>query len=366
MSGRVAGILIVAGAAGAAPVTPAAPGDAGYWLAAELVGPAAARGRALERLAGAASRRDDEAEREAASGSSWVTKIETPETWVAGPGGMPPPPELPGEAVAHVPDIQAALRWVETHAFDEPPPDDVVDPLALRVEAAAVPGGALAELGVHLKALALGGLTPLGEHRPIDWPADPESILPERSTWVTADLVPNAAPIFAAPAPTIPPASERHATIHRRGQLFVVRMLDRCDAQQRCLRWAQVVARDGDRFVPGFVPAFQVAMRRDWVRGEDELPWAILIRSSMDASQARWQLVARARDEALYRTTVTAARATDAFPDARLSVEGDWGTVEVGAAQRFALDATLTPRRGADAEDPPAMDAPPPARSEAR
>jgi hypothetical protein len=311
-------------------------------------------------------------EREAKAGDaprqeSWVTKHEPREVVAMGPGRVPPPAELPGEAVAHVADIRAALQWVEANAFAEAPADDIVDPLELRREAAAVIGGSqYAELGVQLQALALSGLTPLQEYRAVDWPVEPDTILPEGTTWITADLVPNAAPIFAAPAAAIPPASERHATIHRRGQLFVVRMIDRCEEQQRrCLRWAQVVARDGDRFIPGYVPAFQVAIRRDWMRGEGELPRAILIRSGLDGQRARWQLVARARDETVHRTTFTTASNGDAFPDASLSVEGDWGIVVAGAAQpqRVALDASLTPRRGAVAADPPAADAPPPARS---
>jgi hypothetical protein len=335
--------------------TPARPGDAGYWLSAELLGPAAARTRALAQLG---SSIDD-----------------------AAPS---PPVGLSGEAVAHVPDIASALRWVETHAFGEAPPAGDVDALALRLEAAAVPGGTLlTEHGVQLRALAITGQTQLGEHRAVDWPADPKSILPPDSTWIVADLVPAAAPIFGAPAPAIPPAAERFATIHRRGEVFVVRMLDRCDDARRCLRWAQVVARDEDRFVPGYLPAFQVAPREQWVHAEAVdvhapaglvgLPRAILLRSGVDGSQARFVLHARDRNDTVHRTTVTAAMHGDAFPNASISVAADLATVILGdaPAQTFALDPTLdarplTPHPTEAAADPRGADAPSPARSAGR
>jgi hypothetical protein len=328
---------------------PAAPGDAGYWLSADLLGPASARARAVEQLRS------------------------TPEAET-----LPPvPPGLTGVAVAHVPDIRTALRWVERSAFGAPAPDGAIDPPQLRLVPAPLPGDPLhTELGVQLRALAVSGQTPLGERRPVDWPSDPATILPPDSAWVIADLVPNAAPIFAAPAPAIPPASERFATIHRSGQLFVVRTVDRChgDGEQRqCLRWAQVVARDEDRFVPGYVPAFQVAARSDWEHGEGALPRAILLRSGVEGSRARFVLLARTRDDTLHRATVTAAMDGDAFPDASLTVDtADGATVIAGnePSQRFALDATLdaraTPRPAGDAEDPPPADARAPARSEAR
>jgi hypothetical protein len=377
------------------PTRTAAPGDTGYWLSAELLGPASARARAVERLrttlddtapppsgadgpesrasAGSAPNAASVTARESTPSEPWVTAREpTPGVDPTDSAPTGAPVGLTGAAVAHVPDIRTALRWVEQHAFAPPAPREAIDPLPLRLDAAAVPGGPLrTELGVQLRSLAVSGQTPTGERRSVDWPTDPHRVLPPDSTWLPAELLPNAAPIFAAPAPVVPPASERFATIDGRGQLFVVAMLDRCrgDAQQRrCLRWAQVVARNEDRFIPGYVPAFQVAVQGDWVGEDVTAPRLVLLRSGVDGSHAQFLLLARVGKETLHRSTVTAAMNGDAFPDASLGFEDGWATVIARGepARRIPLTAEAadpTRPRGADAADPPATDAPSPARS---
>ena len=163
----------------------------------------------------------------------------------------------------------------------------------------------------------------------------------------------------------------------RKGLVFVVRFLDRCrEPGHACLRWAQVVARTADRFIPGYLPAFQVAVRRDWARGSGPLPRATLIRSGVEGTHARYVLLARLRDNTLHRSTLRSAMDGEAFPDANVAIEGDYANVVIGGAadEKITLDARLdrrpkpkdekepTPPEEA-AADPPAADAPGAARS---
>ena len=107
-----------------------------------------------------------------------------------------------------------------------------------------------------------------------------------------------------------------------------------------------MIARDGDRFTPGYLPLFQVALRASWVRGEGELPRAQLIATTIDSDEARFVLLARGRDNQLHRRTLATRASPEGWPHASLRVEGDVALVTLGddAPLRLALDATLDAR----------------------
>lgn len=296
---------------------------AGYWLSVDLIGPAAARAEAAFSLSA------DTAPRSPRDG------------------------RLPGQAVGHVADIHAVLGWLEQHAFGTATPALPFDPDMLHEAAAPAVAGTLREsFGVQLRAMVVTGATTAGDRRPIEWPTDATRIMPPQTRWNVAALLPDAAPLFAAPAARVPPASERFALARRRGDVFVVGMVDRCDDEPEpfCTRWAQAVVRDGDRFIPGYLPAGQVALRDRWMSSTPEhLPRAQLIRVGTRGASALLLLVARDAAGALHRHTIEAplqrGTAGLGFPAVRLTVEGDRATVtHKERVQTFTLDATLDAR----------------------
>jgi len=299
--------------------TEALPPRGGYWLGVDLVGPAAAQQAATAELSKGLVLRD--------------------------PVDRTPP----GILVGYVDEVRDAIRWIDTQAF-EPRARLPPRPLELQRGPAPIPAGRVrAHPGATLVAFVISGATPDLRRRTIEWPLDQAAVLPPGSTWLPAALVPDQAPLFAAPAPTLPPAAERHATARRRGGLFVLGWFDRCDPQPqglRCLRWAQVIARDGDRLTPGYLPMAQVALRTAWVHGEGPLPRAQLIPTGLAAGQAQWVLLARGLDNQLHRRTVQAPGSGEAWPHASLRVEGEFATILLGdeAPLQLPLDASLDAR----------------------
>ncbi|MGH1341150.1 MAG: hypothetical protein ACRBN8_06340 [Nannocystales bacterium] len=305
-------------------LAPAAPTEkAGYWLSVDLIGRAAARSEA------AFSMSADTAPRSPRDG------------------------RLPGQAVGHVSDIHAVVVWIERHAFGTATPALPFDPAMLHQTAAPGIAGTLRDtFGVQLRAVVVTGATAAGDRRAIEWPTDATRIMPPATTWHVAALLPDAAPLFAAPAVRVPPASERFALARRRGDVFVVGMVDRCEQvpQRHCTRWVQAVIRDGDRFVPGYLPAAQVALRSRWVSSTPEhLPRAALLRVGVRGDDAQFLLVARDAAGALHRKTIDAplqeGTAGAGFPDVKLTVDGAQATVSQGGqVQVFELDGTLDAR----------------------
>ncbi len=296
---------------------------AGYWLSVDLIGPAAARSEA------AFSMSEDTAPRSPRDG------------------------RLPGQAVGHVSDIHAVVAWLEFHAFGTTTPALPFDPAMLHPSAAPGVGGTLREaFGVQMRAMVVTGATTAGDRRAIEWPTDATRIMPPETSWHVAALLPDAAPLFAAPAVRVPPASERFTLARRRGDVFVVGMLDRCEQvpQRRCTRWVQAVIRDGDRFVPGYLPAAQVALRDRWVSSTPEnLPRAQLLRVGVLGENAQFLLVARDAAGVLHRRSIDAplqqGTAGAGFPDIALDVDTTQATVTLdGQVQVFVLDATLDTR----------------------
>jgi hypothetical protein len=296
----------------------------GYWLGADLVGPAAAQQGAATEL-----------------GTGLLLQE---------PADVAPP----GVLVGHVSDAQQALQWIGEHAF-EPTTELPPEPRALQRGPAPAPAGGLLERhGALLVAFIVSGATPELRPREIDWPSDQATLLPIGSTWVPAALVPEKAPLFAAPAPTIPPAAERHAIAYRRGGLYLLGWVDRCDDHGRCLRWAQVVARDDDRFTPGYVPMVQVARVDAWVPSASTLPRAQLVPMGLAGDRAQWVLLARGRDNLLHRRTLTAATTEAAWPDSGIVVTGELAIVTLGELPplHLQLDATLDARPPEADEEP--------------
>lgn len=332
------GLVILAArpAATAPPVAPVAPTPApapeargGYWLGADLVGPAAAQQGAATEL-----------------GEGLL---------IQEPADVAPP----GVLVGHVADVQQALQWIADHAF-EPAPEPPPDPRGLRRDPAPAPAGGLLERhGALLAAFVVSGATSELRPRAIDWPQDQAAVLPTGSTWIPAALVPEKAPLFAAPASAVPPAAERFAMAQRRGGLWLLGWRDRCTEREdasgpRCQRWAQVVARDGDRFTPGYLPMFQVARTDAWVPSAGALPRAQLVPVGLVDGRAQWLLLARSRDGVLHRATLHALTTEDGWPESGVVVTGDHAIVSLGDQPPLdlRLDASLDARPPETSEEP--------------
>ena len=323
---RLCGAVLVAGAAtwtaSAAPPTPTptdAPTDTpvgGYWLSAELAGDASSRADAVDSL----------------------------ETDGVDATRRPIDAEPPGAFVGSLPEVQSALGWVSRHAFTKAASQG--EPDILWTVDAPVPGGGLLEAhGVLVRSLIVSGATPEHGLRTIAWPSDQRGLLPPGLAWVAAALLVDRAPLFAAPAAVVPPAAERHAMAYRSGGLFVLGWLDRCTPdRERCLRWAQVVARRGDRFSAGYLPAYLVAPQDAWIPGSGVLPRALLVRSGVEDGEASLLLVARDRRGELHRKRLRLPMLEDGrFPAATLTVEGERGLVDAPRMERVtvALDSGM-------------------------
>jgi hypothetical protein len=303
----------------APPPAPAAPTAAGYWLGARLLGPPAAKLSALEAIA-------------------LPTGIDgAPDDTVAG----------------QVETLPEAMAWVARWAFaGDPLPRPTLEPAdsPLHVGPAPIPGGPLfSRHGAILHALSVRGRSIDGSTRAIRWPQAAAEVAPPELAWLPAVLLTDRAPLFAAPAAHVPPAAERFAQVRRNGHLWILGHVDRCSAaagERVCLRWAQVVARDGDEFHAGYLPAYQLAPIDAWRRGAGAAPRAQVLASGTIGARAQFLLIARTRDGGLHRKTLEAPLVGDAYPAARLRVEGEWATVEFTGSkpQRVALDVTLDAR----------------------
>jgi len=312
----------------AAPAAPAAPPTdpatspptGGYWLSAELAGDASSRADAV--------------------GSLETNGVDTQR--------RPIDVEPPGAFVGSLPDVQSTLGWVARHAFIQAASEG--EPDTLWTVDAPIPGGGLLEAhGVLLRSLIVSGATPEHGLRTIAWPADQRGLLPSGVPWVAAALLVDRAPLFAAPAAVLPPAAQRHAMVHRSGGLFVLGWLDRCtEDRKRCLRWAQVVARRGDRFSAGYVPAYLVAPQGAWVPGSGALPRALLVRSGVEEGEAALVLVARDRHGELHRKRLRLPmlEGGQRYPAATLKVDGERATVSAPGVEPMtvALDSGMDRR----------------------
>jgi len=325
---QIAGVLCLGLLAASAPdkaVEPPVPAGrsthpaGGYWLGAELFGTPAARRAAAESLAAG-------------------VRAEHPK------GASPP-----GITVGRVDDLEETVSWLSRFVFPRAI-SPAQDERTIHEAEAPVPGGELLSAhGVHLVSLIVSGATADLGLRKIRWPSGPGEILPGSPTWTPAALLPDRAPLFAMPAATMPPASERYAIIQRAGDLYVLGTVDRCTGEQpvqTCLRWLQVVARDGNRFRGGYLPAFWVARLSKWLPAPTSIPRAQLIESGVFRGRAQWLLVARLDDGILHRATVEAPLLGNRFPDASLHVSGSTAVVTMDGEpeQHIALTAAMDRR----------------------
>ncbi len=210
----------------------------GYWLSVEMLGP---RGAQLD-----AAR----------------SMVAPPVIEALPRGGVPPP----GELVGRVDTIEQALAWVAANAFG---------PIDQSPGATPVPGGRLlAEYGLIQTALVVTGPAIDGA-TPYPWP--PAVELPVPDTWLNASLTVARVPVFATPAPRHPPAAERYRVATASDAIWLLGTRDSCTPETgNCLRWAQVMVRQGDRFFGGWIPASLVAPDSAWIGGPGERRFALL------------------------------------------------------------------------------------------
>jgi hypothetical protein len=293
----------------------ALPARADSWLSVELDGAAELRARAIDELAQGTAHTDAA------------------------------PARLVGYYVGAAPDLAAALLWVDRALFPGADGPSLADP-ALNQRPAPPPGSRIHdEFGLHLLAAAINDPGADGGAVPLRWPSAPP--LPAR--WRPAALIASRAPVFAAPAPVLPPAEERHALILRRHDLWVLGAVDRCVGvaeERRCLRWAQVIARDGDRFIGGYIPAAQLTLQDAWQRAASGLPRAQLVPAALRGEQAIFVLHARTRDSELHHKSISLPAAADGFPALRWTIEGDEAVLLADGAEptRIRLDRSMDAR----------------------
>ena len=154
---------------------------------------------------------------------------------------------------------------------------------------------------------------------------------------------------MAGPRATIPPLAEASYVADRSTHLWVVGVFDRCDEREACLRWAQVVLRDGDDFRGGYVPAQHLAALDEW-SGDPEALSVAVRPALLDAEVARYVVVARDRGgppQAYEIEAPIAAGEGGAWPEIQTTVTGERVRVQAGAT-RITLDLSsddeLTPR----------------------
>lgn len=257
-----------------------------------------------------------------------------------------------GVALVSFDALAPALAWVAEAAFASRLP---FDPPALHEGPAPVPGGGGRPPDApRVHALTISSVITDAQgtedvSTPI-WPTEEAPSDPLAGAGFTvAALMVDAAPLFAAPSPILPPAAERHAIVSRTDDLWVLGHVDRCDTvrgTRRCLHWAQVVARDHATFVFGYLPAVWVAAHASWQPDAQARPRAQLVRSGRAGALAQWVLLARDAGGTLHRHLVTAPAPGDAWPTVELRVQGARATIEASsqASIELPLDASLDAR----------------------
>jgi len=289
------------------------PPDEAYALSVQLIGPAAARASLLEQFAPA----------------------------VVEPA-LIDDPAVPGASVGVVLDRAAAMRWLTALMFGAP----VGFGRELREVPAPPPGGdTYTRHDVVLASAWISAIDGEGEKRREPWPSDRNAVVPEGSAWRPASLVSSHAPLFSAPSPELPAALEAHDHVHRAGDLFVLGELDRCrdDGVRRCLRWFQIVAREGDRFFAGYLPAFMVSTDEAWVRAPQGLPRAQLQPSAISGARATYVLIARGLDGRLRRRSITAPTTDRGYGAFSVRIDGPQAVVDVEGVPtlHLSVDADL-------------------------
>lgn len=264
----------------------------------------------------------------------------------------PAAPVLPKNAhtIGHVGELQHFFTWLSHWAFfGIPLPSPTIAQHRLWELPAPLPSGLTGiQLDVYTHAFVIGGVHEDGSFRSLSWPQDLRSFLPPHlQNWTSATLFAQQAPLYATPAAQIPPASERSTIVSERGDIYVLGTVDRCQREAQkpliCLRWLQVLVRNGHVFFTGYLPAFQVALDSAWQRGQGSLPRAQLIFSGVDETNAQFVLLAQARDRSFHRRTIPLPFNDSQLPLPSLRIDGDLAriTYEGKTIETLALDATM-------------------------
>lgn len=297
----------------------------GFWLSVELIGPRGAQTEAAATLA-------------------------DPSVEVALPRGGRPPP---GELVGRVASLPEALAWIDRHAFGEPSVG-FPEPGVLAERAAPIPGGPLYERhGVVATALVVTAAGELGGTREFAWPSGDQLPTPPGSDWRAAELIAGRVPLYAAPAGLVPPASERFVELSSTSEVWVLGTIDRCDAAAWCTRWAQVIAREGDRFRAGWLPSFHAVPFVSWLH-DDSTPARArrfaLVEAHREPGHVAYVLLER-EGEQLRVTSHRVEHLGRDWPRAEMTLLG--GTLEITIAGKVLESRSL--------REPPLAPAPTPA-----
>jgi hypothetical protein len=279
----------------------------GFWLSVEMLGPRGAQIDAARSLA------------------------QPPVIEALPRGGAPPP----GELVGRVETLEQALVWVADNCFapiDESP------------DATPIPGGRLlAEFQLVQTALVITGQA-LNGTTPYAWPPAVELPVPE--TWQPASLTVARAPVFAAPAPTHPPAAERYGVASLTDAIWLLGTRDSCAPHAgECLQWAQVVLRQGDRFFGGWMPASLVVPDRAWIGGPGERRFALLPghRTPSEAGFVLHEQRGERREPPLGLRHPYVAEREQPWPDAAVEVLGEELIVLIGGEAKLTRHIDVAP-----------------------
>jgi hypothetical protein len=288
----------------------------GFWLSLELIGPRGAQIDAARSLA------------------------QPPVIDALPRGGAPPP----GELVGRVDTLAQALSWVDANSFAPLSQDDASTP---------IPGGQLYERhGLFLTALVVTGGAVSGT-KSYPWPSAAVLPIPPGAQWRPASLAVARAPVFAAPGPRLPPASERYQVVHIEDSVWLLDTLDRCDDEGACLRWAQILIRRGDRFFGGWVLATQVVPDSAWVAGPGERRFALLP-SHRTRAEVGFALLEQRGDRREAGVGLHHAHAGAAWPDAVVEVLGEALVVLLGGSDGVGGQPIFTRHISADPGPVPA------------
>jgi hypothetical protein len=280
----------------------------GFWLSVEMLGPRGAQLDAARSL------------------------VQPPVIEALPRGGTPPP----GELVGRVETLEQALAWVAANCFA--PIDEAPD-------ATPIPGGRLlAEFQLVQTALVVTGQAHSGT-TPYAWPPAVELPVPE--TWHSASLTVARAPVFAAPAPTHPPAAERYRVAAITDTIWLLGTRDSCSAES-CLHWAQVVVRQGDRFFGGWIPASLIVPDSAWIGGPGERRFALLPghRTPSEAGFVLHEQLGERREPPLGLRHAYVAERVQPWPPAAVEVLGEELIVLIGGEAKLTRHIDVQPLPG--------------------
>ena len=221
---------------------------------------------------------------------------------------------------------------------------NVFAPVDAGQSATLIPGGRLlANYQLIQTALVVTGQV-LDGTTPYPWP--PAIELPVPEGWQDASLTVARTPVFAAPAPTHPPAAERYRVATIEDAIWLLDTRDSCAPESgSCLHWARVVIRQGDRFFGGWIPASLVAPDSAWIGGPGERRFALLPghRTPSEAGFVLHEQQLDRREPPLGLRHPHVAQPEAPWPPAGVDVLGDELIVVVGDQAVLTRQITVDP-----------------------